>query len=103
MRPRTGSSCRLSQVRRGACFHLPRDALAGDGDEGVVEAGALDRQFLYAGAAIDQRLEHRLDAADGLLELPETTNLPGVGGQNLAPGSVGIAGLEPHLRPQPVA
>ena len=31
--------------------------LAGDGDEGVVQAGPLDRQRLDSGAAVDQRLE----------------------------------------------
>ena len=47
----------------GAVAHLARRGLAGDGDEGVVQAGPLDAQRLDPGAAVDQRLEQGLGAA----------------------------------------
>ena len=53
-----------------SCAHRRRGRVAGDGDEGVVEARAARSTALDAGAAVDQRLEQRLEAALGKLEHP---------------------------------
>ena len=64
----------------------------------------LDRQLLDPGAAVDQRLQQRLDAGLGQLELPEAVALARVGRQRVAPRArPALRGLEADLRPQPVA
>ena len=88
--------------------HRARRAVAGDGDEGVVQAGPLDRQRLDPGAAVDQRLEQRLGAALGQLEDPFAAFAAGIAGNRGAPrpvarrgcagGRSGAAGRAPRRR-----
>ena len=54
-------------------------------------------------AAVDQRLEQRLDTLPGKLELPEAVERLRVRRKGAAPGAFGHSRLETHLRPQPVA
>src|SRR4051812_12074451 len=100
---RTGPSCGFTKLGALAFRHFARRIRAGDGDEGIVQAGTLDRELLYAGAAVDQCGEQGLDPAHGQFELPDAASLARAGGERGPPGSVRISRLQPDLRPQPVA
>ena len=103
--------------RSCASASIPR-RLADDLDEGVVQPGPLDRQSLDAGAAVDQRLQQRLDPRLlGQLETPASPSPLGIRRQRSrrrrrrrgaysAPASAAVARASPTVpsnRPLPPA
>src|SRR5690348_463972 len=83
--------------------HFRSSAIAGDGDESVVEAGPLDRQSLDPCATVDQPLEQWLGPVLRKLEHPFVAFAPCAVGNVSAPWAVGCTGPKPNDRSKPCA
>ena len=97
---------KAERIRRGSMMRLlrfgsiARAAGAGDGDEGIVKAGALDAERFDPGAAVDQRLEQGLGPRWRKLEGPVAIVELRAGGEGRSPRPVGGAGAQADDRAQ---
>ena len=83
--------------------HFARRRFAGDGDEGIVEAGPFDAQSLDSGIAVDQRLQERFGSARRELESPLAPDQIGIIGQGRPPWPVCRSGTEMDDRAEAAA